>query len=1278
VFFGSSKPLSFGQSQVPSNSGNFANPATVLEVSLDQSNASFTVAALLLIRDVSLFMQGLPGEWLRGVMVPQSFALDLMHDAISGWKHLFHLVPSFKTLLKESICSAMKPLLQLLQEDFIDSANKHGLVASAALTSRIIRIARCIILNYVTPELTGEINLLSTLLVHAMQPARDGGESLRSLESSGERNKGNRGSGKGSVFEDATTLIQGGASGFMARFNIAGNRSSSHLSTGNGGGGVIGGGNSLRLGSPGMLSLSTSRFMYGHTGSSGGDTTQIPAHPAGACIEALLSLFLSEVPLNLTTTELGCHSLASLFTTTIISVSSLLVGGLTIEGNAKDFETSARGSQIITLIEGILTGTETDVQYVVKSVHEHLISSTSISSPEVLLLGAVLLQVITRLLVKIALHTQQDLDIQPPPAVSTTGGNKISKRRQATMFYHNDIIASNAFIPSSKPASNLRSTLIQVCESTYDNIQDACVALLFSIENPGVVRRTLGIISELAFVTGVLGLTRPCEVIISSLCKFALPKWQGHDFTPLSDSTSSASQMGLSECVRWINYQACMRLLQVIHVLGDNISDWDTIIDTFEQLVKFSTGLPPSPATSPRGAVSDEVSVVELEKMFNAIGRFKSYSLFLTDDTLVKLTTSLLQLSTNHLIVNNGGSLKKVMLQAAGVGGGAWVEKGIGGLSYMQHGLAEGSISFSLQSAIEISKYNKHRIASIWQMVTSHLRMAATLKSPVVRCASVAATQDIIMSVLEFLDKKVPNPLADFHFIEDDSLLQMPPSSSSNGSKICLSDDVILSNVLPTFETIFSPRQLHASLFSQRSIQQLHLSQCDLLSGLNLLSNIQYDDVRNDVILGLLRMMQGGGQMIDDFGWVPLIELLTAVPTSMMTVSSVPGDQLTDDIDEDGDNQKQLRPWPRASLTSAFNCIKLIVDDFIDLMSLDAVKRVIVCLYNFAAQSLDVNMSLVAIEMLWKVGDLSMSSRSSKTLPQEHTTSVLDVMMQGLLILSTDSRPEVRNCGMNTLFSAMTGNATLMAPQSWKQVFEEVVFPLFERAEARSNRAVKNKEAVQAIELKKGVKMTVHHSRDTAAKQWSETRSLALRGLSRVIKTCTRLLLKEAWFKEAFLHSIEICKDAVLHGAGDEEVASAAIDVLFNMQKMVSLTTSSYTAATSSTSIIQKMTQDSRQDNKPEETIMLESAREDLWYCSWQAVRDIARFDCCSQELPLHICQQLASLYSHSIDGEFRYRCTPSHTYIHLTYTCTHKRIHLFVYLHKCLHPLPSPTTVKM
>ncbi len=43
--------------------------------------------------------------------------------------------------------------------------------------------------------------------------------------------------------------------------------------------------------------------------------------------------------------------------------------------------------------------------------------------------------------------------------------------------------------------------------------------------------------------------------------------------------------------------------------------------------------------------------------------------------------------------------------------------------------------------------------------------------------------------------------------------------------------------------------------------------------------------------------------------------------------------------------------------------------------------------------------------------------------------------------------------------------------------------------------------------------MYIHHSRDTAHKQWSETRVLALRGLSRVLRTCTKYLLLEQWFQ---------------------------------------------------------------------------------------------------------------------------------------------------------------------
>lgn len=271
-------------------------------------------------------------------------------------------------------------------------------------------------------------------------------------------------------------------------------------------------------------------------------------------------------------------------------------------------------------------------------------------------------------------------------------------------------------------------------------------------------------------------------------------------------------------------------------------------------------------------------------------------------------------------------------------------------------------------------------------------------------------------------------------------------------------------------------------------------------------------------------MLQGGGEIIT-YGWMPVIELLSSVPASMMGVShpnhSVEVGVGDDDGSLDEENNSARRSWPRSSLNHAFNTMKLIVDDFIDTMSLDVIQSVIMCLYYFAAQIHDVNISLTSVEMLWKVGDVSLQKQPhiDTRLNESHgkgegeKLSVLEIMMRRLLILSTDARPEIRNCGMNTLFSAMTANATLLTGEQWKQGFDEVIFPLFTRTESRSNRAMKNNEEVASVELKKGVMMAVHHSRDTAHKQWSETRSLALRGLSRVVKTCAKLLLREPWFK---------------------------------------------------------------------------------------------------------------------------------------------------------------------
>lgn len=284
-----------------------------------------------------------------------------------------------------------------------------------------------------------------------------------------------------------------------------------------------------------------------------------------------------------------------------------------------------------------------------------------------------------------------------------------------------------------------------------------------------------------------------------------------------ADPTGDGTPRGLSAAaskresvIRWRHYQAFVRLSQVIHLIADTVPDWDNIVDAFEQLVDFfmncksphvSAGLdlrsPDATASSNAQSASDkELFLPEVEKIFTAIERFKAYSVFLSDEGLVRLTTSLVALSMNHLAVNasssnmsssnldgdssdgsnsdiiqvssspftsSGAAGSAGMAVGSGAGaGGAGAAAGSGGnngicrvrpesssagLSYMTEGIRNGTISFSLQALIEITKLNAFRISTIWQMVISHLRMIASLKVTIPTYACTASSCALLITL---------------------------------------------------------------------------------------------------------------------------------------------------------------------------------------------------------------------------------------------------------------------------------------------------------------------------------------------------------------------------------------------------------------------------------------------------------------------------------------------------------------------------------------------------
>lgn len=135
---------------------------------------------------------------------------------------------------------------------------------------------------------------------------------------------------------------------------------------------------------------------------------------------------------------------------------------------------------------------------------------------------------------------------------------------------------------------------------------------------------------------------------------------------------------------RWRHLQSLVRLTQVIHVLSDVITDWEVIVDSFEQLVVLLltaatngnpttqvpanptsnlpqkttvTPLPQNPSSGGCIVIHEELTPMDVERIFECIERFKGYTVFLSDESLMRLMTSLVALSLNPLVASISSNL---------------------------------------------------------------------------------------------------------------------------------------------------------------------------------------------------------------------------------------------------------------------------------------------------------------------------------------------------------------------------------------------------------------------------------------------------------------------------------------------------------------------------------------------------------------------------------------------------------------------------------------------
>lgn len=298
--------------------------------------------------------------------------MDLIYEAVNGWRRLFLEVTVFRSLLSQCISSSVKPFLRSLREDYITTLKTTGAASSNAQVSLVVKIARSLLLNFLGVRgFLLEAEMLVNLMMNSILPEKLGNGSAaaegRQIVAIEDGNK--------LRYDDGSIQIIGLGTGVAA---IAGGLMRLAIQAGGGiksvGAGVgVGSGQTGQVGAAylrgsgvagqGFIAVSTalpnatSRYFicgpnglgdvldtsansYSALGSSSGgsDVAYIPTYPIAACLETVLGLFLSDRACDIMAVGLGGDdALRTIYTSIINRTCTFLTEALGVESNVRYF-----------------------------------------------------------------------------------------------------------------------------------------------------------------------------------------------------------------------------------------------------------------------------------------------------------------------------------------------------------------------------------------------------------------------------------------------------------------------------------------------------------------------------------------------------------------------------------------------------------------------------------------------------------------------------------------------------------------------------------------------------------------------------------------------------------------------------------------------------------------------------------------------------------------------------------------------------------------------------
>ncbi|KAG9451995.1 hypothetical protein H6P81_004899 [Aristolochia fimbriata] len=642
---------------------------------------------------------------------------------------------------------------------------------------------------------------------------------------------------------------------------------------------------------------------------------------------------------------------------------------------------------------------------------------------------------------------------------------------------------------SDSPAKCTGQTVtlcVSMVDSLWLTILDALSLILTRSQGEAIVLEILKGYQAFTQACGVLRAVEPLNSFLASLCKFTIsfpnePEKKSILLSPASKRSEVLVDQRDNVVLTPKKVQALRTLFNIAHRLHNVLGpSWVLVLDTLAALDR---------AIHSPHATTQEVSSAVPRLMRDTSGQFSDFNILSSLNSQLFESSALMHISAVKALLS---ALCQLSHQYA-----CGNLSGVGQASTQQ----TGNVTFSVERMTSVLKNNLHRVEPLWDQVVSHLLELSENSNPQIRNLALDALDQSICAVLEshqFLDATTE--------FKDSNMEPMDKK-------------------LQSFEcAVISPL---AVLYSSSS---------------------QNLDVRIASLKILLNVLGRHGDKLCH-SWPNILEMLRSVASA---------------------SEKDLIPL-------GFQCVRVIMNDGLSTIPADCIDVCIEVTGAYSGQKTDLNISLTAIGLLWTATDFIAKgllivqneekdagwSKQGKEVKDDKTAVGFEEVNDRVFLITTtdrvrllflvfsilkklgaDERPEVRNSAIRTLFQTLGSHGQKLSSSMWEDCLWRYVFPILDSvnhlAETSSRDEWQGKEL--GVRGGKAVHMLIHHSRNTAQKQWDETLVLVLGGITRILRSFFPLLLGLNNFLAGWESLLTFVRNSITNGS--KEVALAAINCL--------------------------------------------------------------------------------------------------------------------------------------